>query len=63
MSKPLSRSQRRQNLQLFKQELDRNGIDLIVEKIETQDQLVELLDLGIYFAQGYLFGEPRLSRK
>jgi cyclic-di-GMP phosphodiesterase TipF (flagellum assembly factor) len=51
------------NLQLLKQELDRNSIDLIVEKVETQDQLMELNELGIYFAQGFLFGEPRLSRK
>lgn len=53
----------RRNMRVFKNELDRNGIDLIVEKVETQEQLVELLDLGIYFAQGFLFGEPRLSRK
>lgn len=38
-------------------------IDVIVEKIETEHQLVELLDLGVDFGQGYLFGEPRLSRK
>lgn len=39
------------------------GIDLIVEKIETEPQLVEILDIGFDFGQGYLFGEPRLSRK
>ncbi len=39
------------------------GIDLIVEKIETENQLVEVLDTGFDFGQGYLFGEPRLSRK
>jgi len=38
-------------------------VDVIVEKIETEDQLREVLDLGIDFGQGYLFGEPRLSRK
>jgi len=38
-------------------------IDVIVEKIETENQLIELLDLGVDFGQGYLFGEPRLSRK
>ena len=38
-------------------------IDVIVEKIETENQLIELLDLGTDFGQGYLFGEPRLSRK
>ncbi len=39
------------------------GIDLIVEKIETENQLIEILDTGFDFGQGYLFGEPRLSRK
>lgn len=39
------------------------GIDLIVEKIETENQLVDVLDTGFDFGQGYLFGEPRLSRK
>jgi len=39
------------------------GIDLIVEKIETESQLIEVLDTGFDFGQGYLFGEPRLSRK
>ncbi|MGQ9366642.1 EAL domain-containing protein [Azospirillum sp. ST 5-10] len=38
-------------------------IDVIVEKIETENQLIELLDVGVDFGQGYLFGEPRLSRK
>ncbi|MEE9140597.1 MAG: EAL domain-containing protein [Alphaproteobacteria bacterium] len=45
-----------------KETLFRHGIDLIVEKIESEDALVELLDLPIDFGQGYLFGEPRLSR-
>ncbi len=46
----------------LKKRLDARGIDLIVEKIETEAMLVELLDLNIDFGQGYLFGEPRLSR-
>lgn len=50
-------------LRLMMRDLDRNGIDLIVDKVETQAQLIELLDLGIYFAQGYLFGEPRPSAR
>ncbi len=45
----------------LKQMLDEAGIDLIVEKIETEQMLVELLDYNIDFGQGYLFGEPRLS--
>lgn len=46
----------------LKKTLDEHGIDLIVEKIESEAKLVELLDLNIDFGQGYLFGEPRLSR-
>lgn len=38
-------------------------IDLIVERIESDEQLVELLELGIDYGQGYLFGEPRPARK
>lgn len=45
-----------------KNALERSGIQLIVEKIETEEQLVDLLDYGINLGQGYLFGTPRLSR-
>ncbi|WP_044560918.1 EAL domain-containing protein [Azospirillum sp. B4] len=48
---------------LLKRQLDRNNIDLIVEKIETDQQLLDLLDLYIDFGQGYLFGEPRMARR
>jgi cyclic-di-GMP phosphodiesterase TipF (flagellum assembly factor) len=41
------------------QDLEREAIDLIVEKIEEEDDLLELLDHGIVFGQGFLFGEPR----
>ncbi len=46
-----------------KRALERAGIELIVEKIETEEQLVDLLDYGIDHGQGYLFGTPRLSRE
>ena len=46
----------------IKQQLDRYGLNMIVEKIEDESDLVELLDLEVDFGQGYLFGEPRLSR-
>ena len=46
----------------LKRRLDGAGVDLIVEKIETEQMLVELLDYHIDFGQGYLFGEPRLSQ-
>ncbi len=48
----------RAQLQQFKAALDMEGIDLIVEKVETEKQLVEILDIGIDYGQGYLFGQP-----
>lgn len=52
----------RLDLHRFKNALERNQIDLIVERIEGEQQLVELLDYPIDFGQGYLFGEPRLAK-
>lgn len=46
----------------FKKTLERFGIDLIVEKIESEPMLRDLLDFHIDFGQGYLFGEPKLSK-
>lgn len=48
-------------LRELKNQLDRNAIDMIVSKIESEAQLRELLDLNIDFGQGYLFGEPRAN--
>lgn len=50
-------------LHRMKRALDRAGISLVVEKVEEEEQLIELLDYGIDFGQGYLFGPPRLSRE
>lgn len=47
----------------LKQDVDGRGIDLIVDRIETEATLVELLDFNIDFGQGYLFGEPRQSKE
>lgn len=47
----------------LKRQLDRNSIDLIVEKIETDKQLLDLLELHIDYGQGFLFGEPRLAKR
>ena len=47
----------------LKQRLNDNDIDLIVEKLEAEKDLIELLDYDIDFGQGYLFGEPRISRE
>ncbi len=51
----------RERLVEIKKQLDQNGIDLIISKIETETQLRELLDLNIDYGQGYLFGEPRAN--
>ena len=47
----------------LRRRLDGTGIDLIVEKIETEAQLDAVMRTGIDFGQGYLFGEPRPARK
>lgn len=47
------------DLQDYKKALERQGIDLVVEKIETEKQLLEVLDFHVDYGQGYLFGEPR----
>lgn len=38
-------------------------IELIVEKIEDEKTVVDLLDHNVGYGQGFLFGEPRLSRE
>ena len=47
------------DLQDFKKALERQGIDLVVEKIETENVLRDILDFHVDFGQGYLFGEPK----
>ena len=41
--------------------MKRNGLDLIIEKVEDDAVLVELLDHDVTLGQGYLFGAPRRS--
>jgi len=50
-------------LKRFKTQMDRNGVDLVVEKIEKDRQLIELLDVDLDYGQGYLFGKPFLCEK
>ncbi|PCI33432.1 MAG: hypothetical protein COB54_03775 [Alphaproteobacteria bacterium] len=45
----------------LKEAFSRYDLDLIVEKIESDETIVEILDFGMDYGQGYLFGEPRLS--
>lgn len=44
----------------LKKQLDRAGLDLIVEKIEKEPELRNLLDFGIDYGQGFYFGKPDL---
>jgi len=44
-----------------KRSLEGNGIGLIAEKIETEDQMRSLLDYELHYGQGYLFGRPDLE--
>ncbi len=44
-----------------KGKLEANGIGVIVQKIETEDDMRDLLDYDIHYGQGYLFGKPDLQ--
>ena len=46
----------------FKNLLSRHGLNLIAERVEDEKTVVQLLEYGVDFAQGYLFGEPRAVR-
>jgi cyclic-di-GMP phosphodiesterase, flagellum assembly factor TipF len=46
----------------LKAKLARYSIDVIATRIEEERVLVEVLDLGIDYGQGYLFGEPKLAK-
>ncbi len=46
----------------FKNELDRFGIQIIATHIEDERTVIEVLELGIEYGQGYLFGAPRQAR-
>ena len=40
----------------------RYGVEIIAEKVETERQVVDILELNIGYGQGNLFGEPRAIR-
>lgn len=44
-----------------KRKLEANGIGVIVERIESEDQMRELTDFDIHYGQGYLLGKPDLQ--
>jgi cyclic-di-GMP phosphodiesterase TipF (flagellum assembly factor) len=41
----------------------RYGVEMIAEKIETERQVVEALELNVALGQGHLFGEPRAIKE
>jgi cyclic-di-GMP phosphodiesterase TipF (flagellum assembly factor) len=47
----------------LKKLLERQGLNLIAERVEDEKTVVQLLDFAVDFAQGYLFGEPRVARE
>lgn len=51
------------DLRALRAGIDRNGMDLIAEKVETEAQVADILDLRVEFGQGWAFGEPRRSRE
>ena len=46
----------------LKAAMKKSGVDLIAEKVETEQIVIDLLDYNIDFGQGYLFGEPQPSQ-
>jgi cyclic-di-GMP phosphodiesterase, flagellum assembly factor TipF len=40
----------------------RYGVEIIAEKVESERQVVDILELDIAYGQGHLFGEPRAIR-
>ena len=47
----------------LKELLKRNGIQLIVDKVEHEREVVDVLDYDVELGQGFLFGEPRPVRE
>jgi len=47
----------------LRERLERHGLSLIASKVEEETQVLDILDCEVELAQGYLFGEPRLSRE
>ncbi len=41
----------------------RYGIEVIAEKVETERQIVDILELDVALGQGHLFGEPRAIKE
>ena len=42
---------------------DSYGVEVVAEKVESERQVVDILDLEIGMGQGHLFGEPRAIKE
>jgi len=49
------------DVEAFKDQLRRKGMELIASRIENEEMVLEALDAQVELAQGYLFGEPASS--
>lgn len=49
------------DLHRAKRKLEANGIGVIIEKIENEQDMRALLDYDIHYGQGFLFGKPELE--
>lgn len=38
------------------------GVEIVATRVESERQVIELLDRGVNFGQGFLFGQPRPAR-
>lgn len=52
-----------QKIQRFKKEADSHGLDIILTRVESEKDLLNLLDFNFDFGQGYLFSPPRIIEK
>lgn len=43
--------------------LSRYGIEIIAEKVESEREVVDILDIDISYGQGHLFGQPRAIKE
>jgi cyclic-di-GMP phosphodiesterase TipF (flagellum assembly factor) len=56
------RSMRDLNASDFANLTRRYGVEVIAEKVESERQVVDVLELNIAYGQGHLFGQPRAIR-
>ena len=40
----------------------RFGVEVVAEKVETERQVVDVLELNVAYGEGHLFGQPRAIR-